>query len=125
VIIIKIINRMNRFEFLSFFALGSFLIVWLCAPPLTWSQEKEYPNKPIKAISPHEPGGYDDLAGRVIADYIAQELKVPVILENKGGASGLIGANEVLKAKPDGYTILISGDGPYSYGSTTISESSL
>jgi tripartite-type tricarboxylate transporter receptor subunit TctC len=57
-----------------------------------------------------EAGGGADLIARVLADYLAKELNVPVIVENRAGASGLLGASMALKAKPDGYTILLGGD---------------
>lgn len=95
---------------LLMFVLGSFFLVWLSGQSLTWAQEKGYPSQPIKLIVPNAPGGQADLIGRLAADYLAKELKVPALVENREGAGGMLGANMVLKAKPDGYTILVSGD---------------
>lgn len=71
------------------------------------SAQEAYPNKPIKIIVPLAPGGSTDVAARVIAEALQRELGQPVIVENKAGASGTIGAGFVAKAPADGYTILI------------------
>ncbi|WP_407185134.1 Bug family tripartite tricarboxylate transporter substrate binding protein [Bradyrhizobium centrosematis] len=67
-----------------------------------------YPSKPIKLIVGFPPGGPTDIIGRVIGQQLSKELGQPVVIENNGGAAGLIGANNVAKAKPDGYTLLVS-----------------
>lgn len=66
-----------------------------------------YPNKPIKAIVPFPAGGATDVAGRPFAEALSDVLKKPVVIENRGGAGGSIGASAVVKAKPDGYSLLI------------------
>ena len=66
-----------------------------------------YPNKAIKLIVPFGPGGVTDLTGRTFGKYIAEQLKEPVIVENKAGAGATIGANFVAKSAPDGYTMLL------------------
>jgi len=92
------------------FALGLFSFIWLCGPNVVWAQQKPYPSQTIKIVVPNAPGGSTDLAARIVADYLGKDLKVPVIIENREGGSGLIGATAVLKAKPDGYTMLAGGD---------------
>jgi len=67
-----------------------------------------YPSKPIKLIVGFPPGGPTDIVGRVIGQQLSKELGQPVVVENNGGAGGLIGASNVAKAKPDGYTLLVS-----------------
>jgi len=67
-----------------------------------------YPDRPIKLVVPHGPGGVADTVSRIFADALAQELKQPVIVENKAGASTMIGADYVAKAPADGYTLLMA-----------------
>jgi tripartite-type tricarboxylate transporter receptor subunit TctC len=71
-----------------------------------------YPNKPIKIVVPYAAGGNADITGRVLAKKMSDILKVPVIIENRGGANGGIGTDAVAKAAPDGYTLLLAASGP-------------
>ena len=70
-----------------------------------------YPNKPVRIIVPFAPGGGGDAVTRTISDRLSERLGQPVIIENKPGASGFIGAQAVATAAPDGYTILMGFDG--------------
>ena len=65
-----------------------------------------YPNRPIKLIIPFPTGGSNDVVGRLIADQLSQRLAQAVVVENRGGAGGVIGAEIAAKAEPDGYTLL-------------------
>lgn len=67
-----------------------------------------YPTKPVKLTVGFPPGGPTDIIGRVIAQSLAKHLNGSVIIENRGGAGGLIGANYVAKSKPDGYNLLLA-----------------
>jgi tripartite-type tricarboxylate transporter receptor subunit TctC len=100
----------NYFKTFSMVSLSLFLLC-LYGYNLVWAQEKEYPSKTIKIIVPFAVGGMNDPENRLMADYFTRELGVPVIVENRPGAGGTIGATEVFKAKPDGYTIMGSSDG--------------
>lgn len=69
---------------------------------------QDYPSKPIKLIVGFPPGGPTDIIGRVIGQALSKEIGEAVVIENRGGAGGVIGASVVAKAKPDGYTLLVS-----------------
>jgi tripartite-type tricarboxylate transporter receptor subunit TctC len=71
-------------------------------------QAAEYPHRTIKMVIPFAPGGGSDVLGRVLAEKMSGELGVSVIVENKPGASSIIGTEAVAKAAPDGYTILLT-----------------
>jgi tripartite-type tricarboxylate transporter receptor subunit TctC len=71
----------------------------------------DYPNKPVKIISPFPAGGTSDVMARLIADELTKALKQPFIVENRGGAGGTIGTEAGAKATPDGYTLIQTGVG--------------
>jgi len=69
--------------------------------------QAQWPAKPIKLIVPYPPGGSSDIIARSISQPLSEALKQPVIVENKPGANGNLGADFVAKASPDGYTLLL------------------
>jgi len=71
-----------------------------------------YPDRPITVINPWTAGGPADTVARPILEKLSQRLHQPVVLENRAGANGVIGATYVARAKPDGYTLLFSHVGP-------------
>jgi tripartite-type tricarboxylate transporter receptor subunit TctC len=74
--------------------------------PMTAAAET-YPNKPLRLIVPFPPGGSNDVVGRMIAVQLSTRLDKPVIVENQGGAGGLIGTEMAARSQPDGYTLLL------------------
>ena len=79
-------------------------ILWLVAATPTLSQP--YPTKPIRLVVPTPPGGATDFVARLVAPKMAEALGQPLIIDNRVGASGIIGSESVAKSAPDGYTIL-------------------
>src|SRR6266850_434906 len=74
---------------------------------------QEYPSRPIVLIAPFSAGTAVDFAARLAAQSLSEQLKVPVVVENRLGASGQIGAAAVAKAAPDGYTLLFTSPAHY------------
>jgi len=99
--------KLSRKAVLS--ALISALIVAAAAPAV--AQGQNYPSRLIKIIVPFPPGGNPDLAARLVANRMSIDFNQTVIIENKPGANGSIGANVVAKAEPDGYTLLVANLG--------------
>lgn len=71
-----------------------------------FAQDQAWPTKAIKIIVPFPAGSITDTMARLLSDSLSKTLKQPVIVENKGGANGSIGAAEVARSAPDGYTLL-------------------
>ncbi|OGA79781.1 MAG: hypothetical protein A3G81_09925 [Betaproteobacteria bacterium RIFCSPLOWO2_12_FULL_65_14] len=69
---------------------------------------QSYPIRPVRLVVPFAPGGGVDVVSRLIAAKLAETLKQPVLIENRGGSGGTVGANVVAKAEPDGYTFLMT-----------------
>jgi tripartite-type tricarboxylate transporter receptor subunit TctC len=69
-----------------------------------------YPDRPVLMIVAFPPGGADDATARILQDPMQKALGQPIVIENVGGAGGMIAAAKVARAKPDGYTILLHQD---------------
>jgi len=72
------------------------------------AQAQTYPNRPITLVVPFAAGGLSDVPARVLAAPMQENLGVSIVVENKPGASGVVGATQVLRAEPDGYTLLVN-----------------
>ncbi len=86
---------------------ATFTAAMLFAGVATLATAQEYPTKPIRMIIPLTPGSGADIAGRIIAKHLGDAWKQPVIVENRAGAGGQIGTQAVVRADPDGYTLLV------------------
>ena len=91
-----------------------------------WAQADAYPNRPIKLIITWPVGGFADTLGRTVANQLGAILGQQVVVENRGGANGMIGADAVAKAAPDGYTLMFQSVtshaiNPTMYGKTPYS----
>src|SRR5881296_4203000 len=103
---IRLVNKLQLvMPSLRRFAL---LIPLLCAAFSVSAQAPDpYPSKPLRFILPFPPGGPTDILGRLIGERLASSLGQPVIVENRGGAGGNVGAEAAAKSAPDGYTLVL------------------
>ena len=88
----------------------------LLAPLLAAAQA--YPSRAVTIVVPFPPGGGTDTGTRLVATKLSQKWGQPVIVENKGGAAGMVGAEQASKAKPDGYTLMMGNVGTQSINPT-------
>ncbi len=103
----------------SFFAQRLLLMVFaalLCGLSTPAALAQGYPSRPIRLVIPFPPGGATDIVGRILSQQLGKALGQSVVVENKPGAGGAIGADAVAKATPDGYTILIGTSSTHSVG---------
>jgi tripartite-type tricarboxylate transporter receptor subunit TctC len=101
---------MRRWKWVFIMVLAS--TIMLGALPVN---AQDFPTKPIEVVVGYAPGGGTDMVSRAIADVAAKYLGQPLVVNNKPGATGIIGSQYVYNAKPDGYTLLVAG------GSETVS----
>ena len=87
-------------------AIASLILAFLATVPSA-ALSQPYPTRPVKLIVPFPPGGSNDVVARMIAAQLSTRLDTPVVVENQGGAGGLIGTELAANAAPDGYTLLL------------------
>ena len=86
-------------------------VLWLSSAATLQAQEAAFPTKPIRIVAPFGAGGGGDTSLRMLGGHLAKALGQPVVVDNKPGANGVVGAQDVLRSAPDGHTLF--------YGSTT------
>ena len=77
----------------------------------THAQAQSYPSRPLRLIVPFPPGGGNDLLARALAQRLAEPLKQQIIVDNRGGAGGMLGGQIAASADPDGYTLFLGSMG--------------
>jgi tripartite-type tricarboxylate transporter receptor subunit TctC len=82
------------------------------------SAQAAYPDKTIRFVVPFPAGGSTDIAARLVADRLSKKFNTTIIVDNQPGANGLIGASTVVRARPDGYTLLVTSNGIHSAAAT-------
>ena len=88
--------------------LTKLLMLALLGAPAAWGQTAKYPDHAIRLISPFPPGGTVDVNARILGPAVTKSIGQQIVVDNRSGASGIIGTAEAARAKPDGYTILIN-----------------
>jgi tripartite-type tricarboxylate transporter receptor subunit TctC len=81
-----------------------------------------YPTRPIRLVVGFPPGGATDIFARILAQHMPESIRQPVVVDNRGGASGTVAAAMVAKAPPDGYTIMMVPSGPYTISASTYTK---
>jgi tripartite-type tricarboxylate transporter receptor subunit TctC len=102
---IKFKERQMMKRSLSLSIFGSILISFALA---VGAHAQNYPNRPITFVVPFAPGGLTDVPARVLAAIMQEKIGASIVVENKTGASGVVGATHVWRAEPDGYTLLVN-----------------
>src|SRR5712664_4213493 len=93
----------------SILGITSLLLASICA--FAAQAQATFPSKPLRIVVPFAPGGSTDIFARMIGERLSAALGQPVLIENRAGAGGNIGADAVAKAAPDGYTLLMATTG--------------
>lgn len=94
---------MQRRDFLQ----ASAAALALTQQPWSYAQS-DYPSRPVKIVVPYNAGGSTDAMARMVAEFLSKDLGQPFMVENKAGASGILGTDQVAKSKPDGYQLVFS-----------------
>ena len=88
------------------------VLMCACSVATVTAAQTAFPTKPIRLIAPSSAGGPVDVIARILSPAWAEALGQQIVIDNRAGAAGLIGAEMVAKALPDGYTLLLGFSGP-------------
>lgn len=97
-----------KIKALALLALGAFCLIRAEAAPTS-----SFPSRPIRLVVAYPPGGSTDILARIVGQKMSEMTGQPAVVDNRGGGSGLIGGDTVAKAAGDGYTLLVTGNGPH------------
>jgi tripartite-type tricarboxylate transporter receptor subunit TctC len=92
-------------------ALIAIVSLTISGASLAQTATESFPNRPVTIVVPFPPGGGTDVGARLVAQKLSAKWGQSVVIENKGGAAGIVGAEAALKAKPDGYTLFVGNIG--------------
>lgn len=87
------------------------VVLMACSTSALYAADSSYPSRPIRVIVPFAPGGSTDILVRILGQQLHEQLAQPVVIDNRGGAGGMIGAELAAKSTPDGHTIMITTSG--------------
>jgi tripartite-type tricarboxylate transporter receptor subunit TctC len=94
----------------------------LALAAITAAAQQSFPSRPIRLIVPYPPGGNVDITARIIGPTMGEQLGQTVVVDNRGGGGGNVGAHLVAKAPPDGHTLLMGSSGPLSVNPVVVSN---
>jgi tripartite-type tricarboxylate transporter receptor subunit TctC len=101
-------------------AVGSMGAAWIAAPARAQAPQRagdaavaNWPDKPVRIVIPYAPGGSADTLGRLVSLHLQTAFRQPFVMDNRAGAGGTVGSQQVSKAAPDGYTLVVSGIGSH------------
>jgi tripartite-type tricarboxylate transporter receptor subunit TctC len=103
-------------------AILSALIAPLALAAFAAAAQQSFPSRPVRLIVPYPPGGNVDITARIIGPTMGELLRQTVVVDNRGGGGGNVGAHLVAKSAPDGYTLLMGSSGPLSINPVIVSN---
>lgn len=98
------------------------LALLLALTPLAAAAQQSFPSRPVRLIVPYPPGGNVDITARIIGPTLGESLGQTIVVDNRGGGGGNVGAHLVAKAPPDGHTLLMGSSGPLSINPVIVSN---